>query len=323
MDMKEMIEKFPKLVKEGWALGDVVKRKKNVTKVIFLGMGGSAISGEIISEVAKLESKVPIEVVKGYDIPNYVNRRTLVVAISYSGNTEETLSALDQAIDKNAIIVGISSGGKLKEIAEEKGFDFVEVPKGYAPRAALPLLLFSALRLLVKSRVLRPVKIENIIEAINLVDKNKAKKWAEIIKDKTPVVYGSGPFRAVAKRWANQFNENSKILAFWGEFPEMNHNEIVGWWGDEKNKNFVPIILRGGIEHPRVLLRHEITLDIGFKRAGESMIYEAEGTDLWARILNTIYFGDWISYNLALLRGVNPLPVKVIDELKSRLSSKK
>jgi len=321
--MKEMIEKFPELIKEGWMLGDSVKRKKNISKVIFLGMGGSAISGEIIAEVAKLESKIPIEVIKGYYVPEYVNKRTLVIAISYSGNTEETLSALSYALNKKAMIVGISSDGKLKEMAEEKGFDFVEIPKGYAPRAALPLLLFSALRILVKSRILRTINIEDIIRSVSVVDKHKAEEWAKIIKDKTPVVYGTGPFRAVAKRLANQFNENSKILAFWGEFPEMNHNEIVGWWGDEKAKNFIPIIIRGGIEHPRVLLRHDITIEIGFKRTGKYLIYEAEGKDLWSRILNAVHFGDWISYYIAILRGIDPLPVKAIDELKSRLSSKK
>ncbi|MCD6502859.1 MAG: bifunctional phosphoglucose/phosphomannose isomerase [Euryarchaeota archaeon] len=322
MNMKEMIERFPKLIEEGWSLGESVKAKRNVSKVVFLGMGGSAISGEIISEVGKLESKIPMEVVKGYEVPRYVNRRTLVVAISYSGNTEETVTALQEALLKGAMAICVSSGGEIEEIAQERGLEHIKVPSGYAPRAALPLLLFSVLNVLVRSKLIKKVNIENVIEAVSLVSPKDAEDFARRLKGRTPVIYGSGPFRAVAKRWANQFNENSKILAFWGEFPEMNHNEIVGWYGDDSVGNFAPIILESGVETERVKLRYDLTEKLALKRAGFVFRYRAQGSGLWERIMNTIYFGDWVSYNLAILRNVDPLPVEVISRLKKELSSR-
>ena len=322
MNMRDMIERFPKLIKEGWSLGYQVKPRRNVTRVLFLGMGGSAISGDILSEVGKLESKVPMETIRGYEVPAYVHRRTLVIAISYSGNTEETITALNAALERGATAICISSGGRIEEIAQEKGLDYIKIPSGYAPRAALPLLLFPVLNVLVRSRILKKLNVEKVIDAVSIVNPEDGEELAKKIINRTPVVYGSGPFKAVAKRWANQFNENSKVLAFWGEFPEMNHNEIVGWHGDGLVRNFVPIILESGMENDRVKIRYELTEKLALRRADLVLRYRAKGEGIWERIMNAIYLGDWTSYYLAVLRKVDPLPVDIITELKKELSSR-
>ncbi|MEM0313393.1 MAG: bifunctional phosphoglucose/phosphomannose isomerase [Candidatus Bathyarchaeia archaeon] len=300
--------------------------------IIVSGMGGSAIGGELLKDWAWSELAVPVEVCRGYSLPAYVKKSTLVFIISYSGETEETLSTLLEAIQRNCMIICISSGGILANLAEKMNLPILKVPAGIPPRAALPYLFIPMLVFMDKLDLASDVEGE-ISEAVSIMRKtcmenspetplkeNFSKELALGINGTVPVIYGFGFYRSVVQRFKQQFNENSKIPAKYEIFPELNHNEVVGWEGAGGiAKYFSAIIIRDKEEGEEIRSRIEATKKAVLKDLAG--IYEiwSRGESRLAKMLSILLVGDFVSVYLAILRGVDPTPVKTIDLIKKDL----
>jgi len=279
---------------------------------------------------------IPVEVCRDYSLPAYVDEETLVFATSYSGNTEETLSCFLEAVEKECMTIAVTSDGILQEFSEKTGLPFVKLPEGYPPRTAVPYLFFPLIASLRKLRVLPKVD-EEIDEAVGILkevrkeirpespaSKNLAKKIALGVEGSVPLVSGFGFYEGVALRMKTQFNENSKTPAKIEVFPELNHNETVGWTGLRRlTKSFSIILIRDHDESPEIRTRIEVTKKLVFDE-GAAKVLEiwSRGRGRLARMLSTMYVGDFASFYLAILYGLNPTPVKIIDELKKRLEEK-
>lgn len=301
--------------------------------IIVAGMGGSAIGGELLRDWANDTLTVPVEVCREYTLPAHVNKHTLTFIVSYSGETEETLSAFLDALKRNCMIICISSGGTLLDFAEKLKIPSIRVPKGIPPRAALSYLFTPKLIIMEKLGLVANVKAE-IFEAIMVLRKvcsenvpekplkeNFSKKLASHIHGTVPVVYGFGFYHSVAQRLKQQFNENSKIPSKWEVFPELNHNEVVGWEKAEELADlFSAVIIRDKCEPEQIRCRIEATKElISGKVKG---IYEvwSKGEGRLAKMLSTTIIGDFTSVYLAILRGVDPTPVKSISMLKDKIA---
>ena len=301
--------------------------------IIVAGMGGSAIGGELLKDWACDKAPVPIEVSRAYALPAYANEKSLVLVVSYSGETEESLSAFLDAVKRKCLIFCVSSGGSLLEFAGKLNVPYLRVPSGMPPRAALPYLFVPLLRALEKMGMVSGVS-EGLSEAIKLLERvsgenapekpakdNFCKSLALGIGGTVPVVYGFGVYRGVAQRFKQQFNENSKVPSKWEIFPELNHNEIVGWEGLKSLRAPVEaVVLRDRSEHSRVAKRIDITLELMRDDGVQMKEVWSEGQSLLTRIFSLIYLGDFVSIYLAALYGEDPTPVRRINELKKRLS---
>ncbi len=302
--------------------------------MVFAGMGGSAISCELFAAFAMEQFPIPAQVLRGYDIPGYVNDNTLFIAVSYSGNTEETLTATQQAMESGAKIVGISSGGELEALCTQKQFLHIKLPTGYPPRQALGYLFFSIYYLIDKlgTKIAKPKEVtetERLLRDLAArynpelnTGSNLANNIAQSIYHAFPVIYTAVPYLyPVPVRWRNQFNENAKTMAFSNVFPELNHNEIMGWEGmTELNKHLRIIILRSSDETPRMQKRIEISKEVIRKYHLPLGEIFAEGKSRLARLFSLIYVGDWTSYHLAMLNEKDPIRIDNIDYLKQKLS---
>ena len=301
--------------------------------IIVAGAGGSAIGGELMKDWVRDKIAVPVEVCREYSLPAYVNKRTLVFVVSYSGETEEALSILLDAIKNGCMIFCIGSGGRLLEFAEKLDLPNLRVPSGMPSRAALPYLFPPMLIILEKLglisdvgselseaiRVLAKVQDENSPE--RLFTTNFSKMLASGINGTAPIIYGFGIYRAVSQRYKQQFNENSKVLAKWDFFPELNHNEIMGWEGARECSNgFSTIFLRDKNEPVEIRHRIQITKELMAKEKEKVFdIWSVDGRRL-AKMFYAISIGDFTSVYLAILRNVDPTPVKAIATLKERIT---
>ncbi len=311
--------------------------KRDFNKIIFAGLGGSAIGADLVRSYLYFESRLSITVYREYELPASADSSTLVFIASYSGNTEETLSAYEIAKKKGASIIAISSGGKLKEWALKDNITFIEIPQGLPPRCALgylsiiPLCILARLGLIKDVepaisqaiRVLEDLKENSLNPKIGQKD-NASKALAAKMFNKIPAIYsGSVNFDVTATRLRCQLNENSKALAWSHLFPEMNHNEIVGWQNPKKLfKDLVVIMLRDKGMHARVATRMDITRDILSKEGVSVIELWSRGDELLGRIFSLIYIGDLASYYLALLYGIDPTPVDRVTYLKNQLAKK-
>lgn len=302
--------------------------------VVVSGLGGSAIGGYILRTYALHQASLPIIVNRDYNMPAFVGSRTLVLATSYSGNTEETLSSYQQARSSGAAIIVISSGGKLSELARQDGNMVVEVPGGLSPRAATGYL-FSPLALVLEQLGILSGVSADLAETQQVLSdlsteinpsiataNNIAKQIAGEMKDRIPVIWGSSSYSEVAAlRWKAQINENAKSPAYYNIFPELNHNEIVGFEAPENLlAKLLVIILRDPGDHERVKQRMEISKEIIRERVAQVLEVAARGKSFLARFYSLAYIGDYASYYLAQEYGINPTPVKVIDYLKAELA---
>ena len=315
-NMLKAIEDFPQQCSTALELPKGMSVSGKVDKIVVAGMGGSAVGGDLLKAYMH-SSKIPVFVVRDYKVPNFVDESTLVFAVSYSGNTEETLSAFEEAAKKKAKIVAVTSGGELAKRAKKA----IMIPGGLQPRAALGYLFFPVLGVLANSGIV-DVRGREIEEMIGILSKTEdfkivGERIAKKIGQRTPIVYASELFGAVAYRWKTQFNENSKAAAFSHVFSEMNHNEIAGYRTMNKN-DFISIFIRDKDDNERVKKRMDITKEIISTRVDVEEIF-TRGEGLLSRIFSGIYYGDFASYYLALANRVDPTPVTVIESLKKKL----
>jgi glucose/mannose-6-phosphate isomerase len=303
-----------------------------VENVVYAGMGGSALAA-IVSQ-SWPGYKVPFEVCRQYHVPGHTSEKTLFIAASYSGNTEETVSALDEAAGRGAQIVIIAGGGKLQEIAQAKNYPFLLLPKAAQPRYAVfynlkaLLVILEAAGLADESEVNTELaKTSGFLqEAVKAwlptvpEAQNPAKKLAMELAGKSGVVY-AGPLMApAAYKWKISFNENAKNVAWWGQYPEFNHNEFIGWSSHPIDKPYGVIDLRSSFEHPRVQKRFELSDRLLSGRRPAAYVVDAQGQTLLQHLLWAINFGDFVTIYLALLNGVNPTPVDLVEKFKRELT---
>jgi glucose/mannose-6-phosphate isomerase len=313
---------------------EIPESYKQVKNIVIAGMGGSAIGGDLIRSLFSENCPIPIIINRDYDIPGFVDESTLFIAASYSGNTEETLSAFDKALKKKAKAIAISCGGSLQEKAEKAGIPHFEVKrKDLQPRCAFGYIFTPMVFFLSKLGFI-PDQSRNLEEASEIISKsalelspevsakaNLAKQLALALYDRLPIIYApQSYFDVVAMRWKGQINENSKAMAFYNVIPEMNHNEIVGWGIplDIAGKRTI-IILTNEDESERMSKRIEVTSYLIANTDGQVKKVESMGESPLAKALYLIYLGDFTSYYLAILNGVDPTPVDRIGLLKSIL----
>ncbi len=322
--MIETIKKYPKMCK------DAVKIVEKFTipdykfnKIIVCGMGGSAIGGDLLKDLLEDEIPLPVQVSRQYHLPVYVDEDTLVFCVSYSGDTEETLSQFVDAIEKKCKIIGITSNGKLKEWCDKFNLSCILIPEGYQPRAALPYLFFSMLVCLQKLKLIDLTKeIDETIQVLKKMKVVNTKKIANSLKDSIPVIYASDEFSGVAKRMKTQFNENNKVPAKYDIFPELDHNEIVGYQNEKLNKNSYIIILRDKDEPEEIKTRIEISKRLMKDKVKGMEEIWTQGKSKLSKMMSLIFIGDILSYELAVLNKVDPKQTENISILKKELKEK-
>lgn len=333
------IQEFPEQVEHCWQDWQKIALPTNFIQaksVLLCGMGGSGIGNGLATDLAKVSSSIPIYNFQDYGLPGFVNKDTLVIATSYSGNTEETIDVVKKAAEKTKKIITISAGGKLESLSTNFRTPHYRINYGSQPRAALGYSLTALLAIFNKLGILE-ISDEEFQEAI-LVFKgfqkkidvnvstasNLAKTFAQKLSGKIPVIFGSGILSEVARRWKGQFNENAKTASYAEILPELNHNSLVGLqFPKDLSKKIFVIILQSKFDHSRNRLRQKITGEI-LERAGigyDFVLLEPSPTPL-AEIFQTIIYGDYISYYLAILNKVEPSPVPIIQYLKDKLEEK-
>lgn len=330
-DLPEQMAKGLKLA-SGWNVP--VADFPDVKNIVVVGMGGSAIGGDLARTLFASELMQPFQICRNYQLPEYVDDETLVIASSYSGNTEETLAAVDDALERKAMIVALTTGGMLEEVARINEIPVLILPSGLQPRAAIgfsfvPLVVFLEKIGLVKDVTERVKKaIAHLEDTRNRMIEdnpdgmNPAKQLAQLMVGKIPIVY-SGPTLTdtAGLRWKGQICENSKNMSFYNTYPEFNHNELVGWSrvAPTHNEQLIVITLRSEDDHPKVSARMDIVKQIIEEQDVQVIDIWASGEGQMERVFNLIQMGDFVSYYLAILNEVDPTPVVVIEKLKKEL----
>lgn len=305
-------------------------RKKKFSSVVVTGLGGSAISGDILQIFLQKELTLPYFVNRSYYLPPFANKDTLVIVSSYSGNTEETIAVLDEALQRGCSIVCLGSGGKIMDTASKNKLPYVKLEKGFQPRYSLYNNFF-ALLLVFEKLGLIPDQTDPVQKIRGSIceqgkmyseEENQALVYAGSLIGFIPVIYSAVDITSAAGiRFKCQINENSKLHAFHNIIPEMNHNEIIGWETFlDKQLNVKVINLLDRDYHPQIKRRFEITSELIAEMGVEIINLSSNKESLKERLFDLIYLGDWISYYLALLRGVNPTSIKNINILKERLA---
>ena len=308
---------------------DLIQLKKNnFSSIVFCGLGGSAISGDLLRDYLTGELKKPFSVVRSYNLPSFVNENTLVIISSYSGNTEETISCFEQALKKNSKIIVITSGGKIGNIAAANKIPAIIIQSGFQPRYALGLSFFSLLKLMQELEFAD--EESNVKKIIDLWQKqgkeyskenNLAVQIAEQIIGFIPVIYSSEFLTSTGYRFKCQLNENSKLHAFHNTIPEMNHNEIIGWESFKEKQFHTKVIYLFDKEfHPQIKKRFDVLKEILNEQKVEVLSVNSNGKDKKVRIMDLIFLCDWISFYASVLRGFDPSEIDFIHRMKQRLT---
>lgn len=303
---------------------------RQIDNVIVGGMGGSALAAEMTRSWPGLNR--PFEIVKNYELPSYAGGQTLFIASSYSGNTEEALSTLAEAEKLGAQIVVICSGGQLAERAKEKDYPLYDMPEGLQPRMAAFYNFAALINLFVSAGLTDKSAVQELNQAADWLgehsrnlapdvptDRNQAKKMALELVGNSVVVYSGPKLFPAAYKWKISINENSKNIAWCNYFPEFNHNEFQGWISHPIEKPYKIVDIRSPLEHPRVQARFDITEKLLSGQRPSPEIVVPEGKTLLEQMLWTIQLGDFVSLYLALLNGLNPTPVDLIEKIKVEL----
>lgn len=301
-----------------------------IKNIIVTGLGGSAIAGDLLRNFLGSELKIPYQVNRGYSLPAYVNESSLVIASSYSGNTEETLSAFDDAQKKKAQIIVVATGGTIGKLACDRNFSLVKLQTGFQPRYALGLSFFTLLKIFQTLKL-----VSNHDALVNFVihdwkklaeefsvEDNSAFQTAARIIGTLPVIYSDGNLNdSIGGRFKAQLNENSKLHAFCNTFPELNHNEIIGWeTADQSGIRYSAIFIHDADSHPQVKKRFQLTAELVAKSGAEIISLSSEKKNLKERLLQLVYSVDWISYFAAILRKKDPSEIDYIHLLKNKLT---
>jgi glucose/mannose-6-phosphate isomerase len=328
---RELLRGFPEQIAEGTRLGEALALPAARPRAVaVIGMGGSAVGGDYLQALAEPAAPFPVAVLRGYTVPAWVGPDTLVVGSSYSGQTEETLAAFEDARARGAAAVVVSSGGALGERARRDGLAWAKVPAGFPPRAAFAFLLMPTVVLLerlgadlggAEARAEAVAALRSLgaeLQPEVPLEKNPAKALAVALHGPVPVIYGTDATGPVAHRWRTQLEENPKVLAISGILPEMNHNALEAWGGRPPG-SWAVVLLRDRGEHPRVARRAALTREVLEARAP---VHEAwgHGGGRLARLLTLTLLGDWVSYYLAILRGVDPWSMDRMEALKRRMA---
>ncbi|MCB9046575.1 MAG: bifunctional phosphoglucose/phosphomannose isomerase [Chitinophagales bacterium] len=325
--MKKLVQNFPTQLHEALLIGQSYKfstPKKQYANVVLTGLGGSGIGGSIVQNFVFDKLAVPFVVNKDYFLPAFVNKDTLVIVSSYSGNTEETLQAMQQALKAKATVVCITSGGKVAEIAKKKNLDCILLPAGMPPRSCLGYSMTQVLFILQGLGLLNYNLSKDLKASIKLLTAQsksiqaKAKALAKKLYGKTPVIYSGPNLEGVAVRFRQQINENSKMLCWHHVVPEMNHNELVGW--RDKDDTKAVVFLRDKDDYARTQFRIEVNKKVIKKYTKNITELYTEGKSYWEKVFYLVHLTDYTSVYLAEMRGQDATEVKVIDFLKGELS---
>lgn len=326
--MEKLIQAFPSNIDEALEIASRVNLKSPenpIHNIVICGMGGSGIGGRLVAKWIEDELSVPVTVINEYSVPAFVSKNSLVIGSSYSGNTEETLQAIEEAIAKQAHIIGICSGGALELLCRENNFDVIVVPGGNPPRTALAYSLvqliniFVGLDLIERERLNELKRSQELIVSSESEIKQIAHELAAFLNGKVGILYGTGRYEAVLIRARQQFNENSKLLCWHHAIPEMNHNELVGWGGGDDR--FATVFFWADDIYRRNVRRMNITKDVASKKSGATFDVHAKGDSLIERSIYLINIVDWASFYLSDLKQVDPIDIEIIDYLKNELAN--
>ncbi len=325
--IRELTRAFPEHLKKAIEIGSSFRLKNKrpaYTNVLVCGLGGSGIGGSILASVASEKCPVPVLVCKDYTLPTFVNENTLLIASSYSGSTEETLAAVEEAQKRKAHIVCLSSGGKLLQIAQTNALDYIEIPGGIPPRTAFGYSFPQLYYILVQAGLLPESILQEIASGITLIEAEKesiyqtAEQICLALFQKIPVIYAAALYEPILVRFRQQLNENAKMLVWHHVLPEMNHNELVGW--KNENKQLAVCLLRNADDNLRTQKRMDICKPIISKLAGSFTEISSKGITFTERILYSVHLLDWVSVLLAEKRNIDAEEIAVINYLKDELS---
>ncbi len=326
--MKQLIEDFDKELLHALSICDNIKFKQTtstISTIVVSGMGGSGIGGSIVYALLSKQINCPFIINKSYFLPSFVNSQSLVIICSYSGNTEESIQAFHEAIAKKATIVCITSGGTLLDLAKQHDINHIIIPSGRPPRASLGYSLVHIMTTLVQYQVVEASILQEIRSISTFIKKEQASirlictQLAEELSTKLPVLYCEDKIEAIVIRWKQQLNENSKMLCWHNVYPELNHNELVGW--REKQEHLALLMITTGDEYSRVKHRMELNKPVFQKITPHIHPIEAVGNNMMEKIFYLIHFGDWLSYFLAEKRAYDPSEIDVLIQLKNDLSN--
>jgi glucose/mannose-6-phosphate isomerase len=331
MQMDQLIAEFPAQLRRAIAISEAhaVPRTFEPKNIAIFGMGGSAFGGELFANITENSIAVPVSIHRSYEIPAYIGPDTLCIICSYSGNTEETLSAAEQAKNKKATVIAVASGGQLQQFAQLNNYPFILIPSGQPPRTAFGYTFVQLLHIahtfgLIPDYYNRLNRTIELLEHYSSSIRKQAEKTALDSVKRIPIIYSDENMQAVALRWRQQIAENAKILCWHHTLPEMNHNELVGWGKEHPlHEQSVVYLLRSksGI-HPRTELHYRFLEEYLATKQTKIIEIIAETGDIFSDMFYLIHYGDWLSYYMALRNEVDPIEVQVINRLKNFLSEK-
>lgn len=325
--MEQLVAQFPKHIAD--AIDIAIKSSLSLDEtnrfdhVVICGMGGSGMGGQMVCKLFASQSSIPIVLVQNYTLPAFVNEKSLVIGSSYSGSTEETLSAMKEAIDRNATIIGISSGGDLMQLCKDNQFDYIRLPGGNPPRTMLAFSLIQLIHILSKAKIIAGDTLEKAKNCRYLLNtelisiKEQAKQLAHHLYNKQGILYSDVDSEPILTRAQQQFNENSKQLIWHNVIPEMNHNELVGWGGGDDR--YAVVFFESQFLSSRMQLRMQLSRDIIKERTPNVLTIEGKGKSLMEEYFYFVHIVDWASIFLTELNEEDPFEIKVIDYLKSAL----
>lgn len=325
--MKDLVLRFPEQMREALAIGESAQIHPSahpIHHVVVTGLGGSGIGGTILAEIVAGECPVPVLVNKDYFLPAFVNRHTLVIVSSYSGNTEETIEAMHAAMKKEAKIVCVTSGGSIAKTASDNGIDLITIPGGMPPRSCLGYSLTQLFFILHRLGLIGDSFRTALKASLESMESNlasiqqEAQTLADFLTGKMPVIYAADGYNGVATRFRQQVNENSKMLCWHHILPEMNHNELVGW--ADQHPECAVVFLRNETDYFRTQARMEISKEVMTQRSASIREVWSKGSTMLERSMYLIHLTDWASCYIADRKGIDAVEVNVINHLKGALA---
>jgi len=323
-NFRQVILDFPKQFKTGFDTAKNIKPKGKFKSITVSGMGGSALPVDILKiYLNEKETNLEIFQNRGYKLPPFAFDNSLNFLNSYSGTTEETLSSLEEALKNKLPAIGFAAGGKLIDICQKNSVPYAVLPAGIQPRCATGYFFSAMLQVLINAGMAED-ETEEIVRSAEKIAENmnkleeQGKKISDQLAEKTPIIYASEKFSKLAMIWKIKLNENAKTPAFWNFYPELNHNEMVGFTLPQAKFHIISLLDKN--EHPQNIKRMKITAKLLEGKGIETTFVEIEGNNVFEKIFSTLLIGDWTSYHLALKYNQDPTPVKMVEDLKKLLT---